>query len=112
MISMTDLFIVFFIHWFADFCLQTDKVAQGKSTSNLVLLKHVALYSVCFIGFGWKFALVNMGLHFITDWCSSRATSFLWKKGDRHNFFVVIGLDQMAHAFALIYTLSIPSLMW
>ncbi len=109
---MTPLIILIFIHWFADFCLQTDKVAQGKSKSNLVLLQHVSIYSAPMLIFGWKFALVNLVLHFITDWFSSRATSYLWQKGDRHNFFVVIGLDQAIHMTCLVVTLGIPALLW
>lgn len=79
------------------------------------------------------FALVNGVLHFFTDWCTSRVTSRLFmdqfnqfdivtgvdrqgraQKENRmlmknnfnpHNFFVVIGLDQLIHQVTLAGTM-------
>jgi hypothetical protein len=42
-----------------------------------------------------------MIMHFITDAITSRTTSYLWQKGERHWFFVVIGLDQAIHMTTL-----------
>jgi hypothetical protein len=43
--------------------------------------------------------------HWITDFITSKITSRLWKKatvsGDYHNFFVVVGVDQMIHILTL-----------
>lgn len=92
------------VHFIADFIFQTDWVAKGKSTSNKILGWHVLLYGLPFLFFGWKFAVVNALLHFMTDWCTSRATSYLWKTEQRHWFFVVIGLDQAIHMSCLVVT--------
>lgn len=120
---------ILLLHFIGDFILQTDKMAKGKSKSNLVLAYHVGVLTVVlFVGLcvasliGWYtkqpmsidllalfgiYALANGALHFIIDWCTSRATSFLWSIGDRHNFFVVIGLDQFLHMVCYIVFTSL-----
>lgn len=104
---MMDLYILLaliWMHWFADFILQSDRIAINKSSSNQILLWHVTLYGVCFVGFGFMFALVNAVLHFATDWCTSRITKRLWLAEERHWFFVVIGVDQAIHMTCLLGT--------
>jgi len=51
-------------------------------------------------------AVINGVLHFITDAVTSRITSKLWQKGDMHNFFVVVGFDQLLHYVCLFATLT------
>jgi hypothetical protein len=115
------LYILFW-HWVADFVAQTHEMAINKSTSNKWLLKHIIAYGnnllygslplliyAAIIGQNWSviivsYVLINMVLHFITDYFTSRWTSKLWVKKDVHNFFVVIGLDQLIHTFCLILT--------
>ncbi len=112
------------IHWIADFVLQNDWMALGKSKRWLPLLTHTSIYSACFIGFGWKFVGITFLLHTLTDYFTSRITSKLWFMRDhgedpasgwrltqylswnRHYFFVMIGLDQLIHVVTLIWTLN------
>lgn len=110
MVDIKILILLVFVHWFADFVMQTDNMAKGKSTSNLWLVKHVGLYALFLVPFGPVFAAVNFLAHIATDYVSSRITSYLWQKGDRHNFFVVIGMDQALHLVVLI--LTIPLMGW
>lgn len=100
--------IPIWIHWLADFVLQSDKMAKNKSTSNKWLLCHASTYTaVLSICFGWQYGLVNGLVHLVVDYCTSRATSALWKKGEVHYFFVVIGFDQAIHITTLLLTLPL-----
>jgi len=118
-------FIIFSVtlwsHFIADFVCQSDWMAKNKSSSYKALLAHVVVYTVI-IGLGissfFYFAdvmsidytlvvywtLLNGALHGVVDFFTSRLTSRLWAKGDTHNFFVVIGFDQLLHSITLIGT--------
>jgi hypothetical protein len=91
----------------ADFIFQTRKMANNKSTSLRWLSTHILAYTLFLIPFGWKFALINGAAHFATDFCTSRMTSYLWKKQDIHKFFVVIGADQALHMTVLVLTVPL-----
>ena len=119
---MFNLFIqlyFLFIHWIADFVLQTDAQAKGKSTSNKMLLKHTITYGLCILVasyylqawnmFGaqmWYasllFTLIQFVSHTIIDYFTSRVNKKLWENGDRHTFFIMIGLDQLMHTLILL----------
>jgi len=103
---MIDIIIVVWLHFFSDFILQTDKVAKNKSSSNSILLSHCTLYSIPMLWFGLEFAVLNGVAHFIVDYFTSRATKQLYKDGETHWFFVVIGFDQAVHLTTLILTLE------
>ena len=122
---------IIFAHWVSDFVLQSHWMATNKSKNWLALGAHAAVYTVSFClimlllsafvafnetgevrhaifvlapsAFATWIAL-NGALHFVTDAVTSRITSYFWAKNDAHNFFVVIGLDQMIHYFCLFGT--------
>lgn len=98
------IILIVWVHFIADFLCQTDKMALNKSTSNKWLLAHTSVYSIWFLILGWKFALITFLTHTITDYITSRGTSYLWKKEKRHEFFCLIGLDQAIHITTLILT--------
>jgi len=100
--------LIIWMHLFADFFLQTDKMATSKSGSAKWLTIHVSVYTLPFlILLGWQYALVNGVLHWATDFFSSKATSWLWKKNERHWFFAVIGIDQAVHMTCMVATLHL-----
>ena len=96
--------ILVWLHFFADFVLQTDKMAINKSKSIKWLLIHIGMYTIPLFTLGWKFALLNGVLHLTVDFFSSKITSTLWAKEERHWFFVTIGADQAVHITCLVLT--------
>ncbi len=102
-------------HFVADFVCQTHWQASNKSKDNEALLRHVGTYTMVLLVssaliFGqsaamWGFVALNAVLHFLTDYYTSRWSSKLWTKQDWHNFFVVIGLDQLIHQVTLAATM-------
>jgi hypothetical protein len=108
----TFLFIIL-VHWVSDFVLQTQHMSTRKSSSNYYLTLHVVIYSFATI-LGWALVLPLLGIHlysgpvwlafllifvthWITDYFTSRRTSKLYKEERYHDFFVVIGFDQVLH---------------
>lgn len=122
--SIYEILWILFTHWIADFVCQTHEMSINKSKSNWWLSYHVVVYSIVTL-FSWlfMFGYVNSYIkytftltdwiwlfpitfltHWITDYFTSRWTSKLYVKGDIHNFFVVIGLDQFIHYTTLLLT--------
>lgn len=106
-----QIILIIFVHWIADFVLQSQKMSMNKSKSNYWLLIHVSIYSITWALVGviffifYKVALfvaITFICHFITDYFTSRCTSKLYKQGKYHNFFLVIGIDQFIHYSQLI----------
>src|SRR5262245_62721267 len=105
------------VHWLADFVLQSHWMAVHKSKRLDALVLHVATYTgALLLGsalvFGSRqiellvlFAGINGLLHFATDFVTSRITSHLWCQQREHDFFVMLGLDQLIHQVTLAATL-------
>lgn len=103
------------VHFVADFMFQTHWQASNKSKDFEALARHVTTYTLgltvgtTVIFWGWSqahflFVAANAALHLGTDYLTSRWSSRLFAK-DWHNFFVVIGLDQLIHQLTLAATM-------
>ena len=104
--ELSIIFIIIWLHFIADFILQSTNMAKNKWDSLKWLGFHCTVYTIPFFYFGWKFALITGGLHFIVDFISSKITHHLWEKKEVHWFFVVIGWDQAIHISCLLLTLN------
>lgn len=101
------------IHWIADFVLQSDWMAKNKSSNNKALISHVSVYTITLLVFSLVFlpveyayiwALINGVLHLGVDYVTSRINTYLWNKGRVHDFFVMVGFDQLIHYACLFGT--------
>lgn len=131
MIEVALILQILFAHWVSDFVLQSHWMATNKSKHLGALSSHVLVYTVAFAFLmltsgvllsttvWWESAIMailspivfaywitlNGVLHFMTDFVTSKITSALWQRADFHNFFVVVGADQLIHYTCLIVTL-------
>jgi len=118
MISILLVIMIACIHWEADFSLQTHEMATNKSKSNYWLTMHVLVYTSATLLF-WRFFIFDVDTvyhftdylyfsififvtHWITDYITSRFTGKLYKEGKYHEFFCVIGVDQVLHLTQLL----------
>jgi len=124
--NLIEIFSILGIHWFADFVLQTDEQAKGKSKNWNNLIEHTFFYSIIWFIIGFilliyhfniemvsfrlfalnilLFTLITFICHTVTDYYTSRLNSKLWKQGKVHNFFVSVGFDQYLHYIQLFLT--------
>lgn len=113
-------------HFVADFIFQPHYIAISKSYDIKNLIYHIIIYALAFFiifGLSWYFmfyiigititaeiwlqmtfgiTIVNSILHYIIDYFTSNVSGYFWKKKDYHNFFVIIGFDQLLHVSLLI----------
>lgn len=125
-INIYLVLIILFIHWVADFIMQNDDMAQGKSKSAFWLLTHTMTYTLCWsvpilimfyifnTGNTWVitskatlFLFITFVAHTITDYFTSRLNSKLWNEKKVHWFFVSVGFDQFLHFAQLLLTFQI-----
>lgn len=100
-------------HFIADFLLQTRKMGQLKSSKPLWLLAHISIIFICFIPFGFKFAMSNALIHAIIDallWNVYKVLVYLKHPGITKDnfkywldpwFYHTIGFDQLLHYLTL-----------
>jgi hypothetical protein len=105
------------VHWIGDFVLQSHWMSVNKSKRLDALSLHALTYmSTLLVGSGLVLGLRQTGLlllfvgtngflHFATDFVTSRITSRLWCQQREHDFFVMVGLDQLVHQVTLATTL-------
>lgn len=119
--TFSSIMTVIAMHWVADFVLQTDWQAKNKSKNNFALLFHVLTYTICIFVCSiffltneltlqnikiWElWALANGVIHFGVDYVTSRINTYLWNKGRVHDFFVMVGFDQVIHYSCLFGSL-------
>lgn len=128
--------LILAIHWLADFVLQTDDMAKGKSKDNVWLIMHTITYSVVWLVLGIIAVMVGITMailgyplcqecvchylypllgfcgitfvcHTVTDYFTSRLNSRLWSEGKTHNLFVSVGFDQLLHYIQLLLTFQL-----
>jgi len=112
------ILFILIVHWFSDFVLQTHHMSTRKSSSNYYLNMHVSVYTfttifmwcvvfpftaihVSSLGICLSFAVIFV-THWLTDYFTSRLTSKLYKEERYHDFFVMIGFDQVLHYTQLL----------
>lgn len=117
-------------HFISDFMLQTHYMSTKKSESISALTQHIVTYTLAFFiifGTSWYFlyfffglgipasiwlkitigiSIVNGIFHYFIDFVTSKITKYLWNKKQYHNFFVIIGLDQLLHTSLLVISLA------
>lgn len=110
------IYIILIINYIADFLLQSREIATKKSKSLPALLKHVSTLGIfMFVTLAicykfenlygvFAFSMVNMLLHGITDFFTSKWTSHLYKNEKIKQFFDVIGFDQLIHVITILMT--------
>lgn len=113
MIELDVVLWILIAHFVGDFVMQTDKMAKGKSTDNVILFHHITWYvvplmvvsAVTLIPAIW--VIINGAAHFVVDYFTSRRSSRQWSEGKVHDFFVTVGFDQLLH-----YTILLTSYAW
>jgi hypothetical protein len=108
------------IHYLGDWIFQSHWMASNKSTNNLALFLHLASYTgtlliglllgnYLYLGLPIstvvEYVVVNGMIHGLIDICTSRMSTYFWNKKSWHNFFAVIGGDQLLHQLTLGLTL-------
>jgi hypothetical protein len=112
-LPLGNIIAILFVHWIADFVLQSDWQAKNKSKNNAALIAHVSSYTIALLVYGLLFlpvelaypwALINGFLHLCVDYVTGRINTYLWSKGRVHDFFVSVGFDQFLHIATLLLT--------
>lgn len=106
-----SILLILFIHWMADFVLQTDHQATTKSENFRSLFHHTLIYSSCWLVL-WPLlgmdTLTFVGFtflaHTLTDFFTSKLSARFRKEKKERAFFIGLGFDQLLHYTQLILT--------
>jgi hypothetical protein len=121
--SLIIIFTIFIVHWFANFIMQDEKWAVGKSKSLNCLISYTLTYSLLWgvvvvvgiLTFGlpmqmlW-FVPITFVAHTITDYFTSKVVSKMFANGKYGSpipnlgAFSMIGFDQVLHYAQLFLT--------
>lgn len=104
--------VLVWMHFVADFVLQSHRMSRNKSWSWKWLGAHTLVYGTVFLWAGAWFALATSVTHGAVDAVTSRVTSRLWKREAYHSFFVMIGFDQAVHLTTLVLLARVAWLWW
>lgn len=125
--NLIEIFSIIIIHWFADFIMQDEKWALGKSKNWYDLLSHTFTYSCIWLipiiflfPNNWTtseyvissllFGFTTFVFHTITDYITSRIVSKKFEKQEYGSSipnigaFSIIGFDQVLHYVQLFGT--------
>lgn len=109
-----SFFIIFILHIFGGFFLQSDRISKLKRENIYYLFQHVGMYTLIFIVFspvllgltfwqGLVYSLINGVLHFIVDFFTGKVKSRMIVKNEvKYNLIVV--LDYSLHLTLLFVT--------
>lgn len=105
------------VHWFADFCLQTQEQGMNKSKSIKYLLMHTTVYSLVWlvpifiitldIGRTVGFVIITFICHTLTDYVTSKISKHYYERNKYYGilgFWSIIGFDQVLHYAQLFLT--------
>lgn len=114
---------IMFAHYVADFLVQTEWMAKGKSKRWAPLIAHIATYTLTIMLMGglpivllgglsiahwWILYCIINGLgHMVTDYFTSRASGKAYREGKIRKFWAIIGFDQFIHMSTLWIVLAI-----
>ncbi len=111
--TLTVAVILLLIHFIGDFLFQSTDMAINKAKSLKWLTIHIGTYTfVLFVGsfvlFGLNaaifYALINGGIHFVTDFFTSKINATLYARDDKRWYYTGIGFDQFIHGASLLLT--------
>jgi len=127
--DLFTVFIVLLVHYISDFLMQNELMANNKSKNIYWLGTHCVVYGLglfilislfnilSFIGitsyyYLFLFVMINVLIHFVVDYTTSKITTKLYHKKRFRAFFNVIGMDQLIHTMILLisfkYLIYIP----
>src|SRR5665647_2428739 len=108
------LVVIFILHVFAGFFLQSNRISKLKREKNRYLLEHVGLYTLVFIILspvllgltilqGLVYSLINGVLHLIVDYFTGKLKVKLIDKNEvKYNLTIV--MDYTIHMVILVST--------